>query len=63
MRPVRQPLGLGPSVKHSTISSTRQRVVVITFASIEQAEEWDRQGRRVEVPGSLDAHPVNEETA
>lgn len=49
-------------MKHSTISSTRQRVVVITFASIEQAEEWDRQGRRVEVPGSLDAHAVNEET-
>jgi hypothetical protein len=38
--------------------SARQRVVILTFATIEDAEEWDWQGQPVEVGGWVQAEVV-----
>jgi hypothetical protein len=40
-------------------TSTRQRVIVLTFATVADADEWDRNGQPIEVPGHLSSVDVS----
>lgn len=50
----------GTSGKRGFPTSTRQRVVVLTFATPDEADEWDRAGQPLAIPADVEVEPWHE---